>query len=1374
MAQLPFRVSGAIALTLQCSIASIFFGTTPEAIAQSITAAPDGIGTLITIDGNTYQIQGGTQAGANLFHSFQDFGLSNGEIANFLSNPGISNIFGRVVGGNASIIDGLIQANPNLYLMNPAGIVFGANAQLNVGGDFFATTADQICFEGGCFNSVGLNDYSALLGNPTTLGFLQNQPGSLINAGTLAVQKGKSIHLSGGTVVNLGQIAAPGGMTTIAAIPGERRVRLSEPGNLLSLDVSEGVLSDGINPLVLPELLAAAPDNLNAKVIDAPLGNVVLDGGIAAGQIDLYAAGQVTPSDPNLIQGETRVVRFSESGENSTQAVFIDRRADHPDDLLYGAAAGTVSQIIEKDEKGISVISEQLAVISDSVGELESVAIVAEGNEGNFWLGSQWIRAENIADYATQLQTWGEALTTNADLLLYSCFTALGATGEALVASIAEMTGADVAASTDVTGSVNYGGDWELEYSSVSGSIESGNPFAAGTLTAWDGKLAVYTVGTATQTALETAITSANGNGQFDTIYFAPGVTSITLTSALSTISEDLKITGNGINVTIERSSASGTPNFRIFDISATNATIQNLTIQNGSVSGTGGGVNHTGTGTLTLNNVNISNNTSTGDGGGISSSGVNATVVLNNSTVSGNSSGPGGGGIVMGMGSTLTVANSIIANNSASSSGGGINSDRTVTITNSTISGNVAKAGGGVKVQTGPLTITNSTISGNQATGTGSNDGAGGILVQGGDADIVNSTVSGNSAAKVGGGIEMDMGNVTLLNSTIAFNTAANQGGGVYFNSSEDHDIHNTIIANNTAASGSDIHANLSNSSVQHSLITSTSGVSGLTLSNGVNGNIIGQDPLLGPLQNNGGSTQTHALARNSPAVNAGNNDLAIDTNNAKLTIDQNGNFRIFDLSVDIGAYELQEITTINVSSCDANVSCTPLTPIALSTSESIGDVNWDVAAEATEIKISNAYAGLTDQDLEYLSIGQIQAILKDIEQQTGVKPALLYINFGSSTVTAQTPISELLVASRFTEQLMNPELAQAFPANPDDPLQLILVTAQGDPMIKQPSGITRDLVMGQARRLRRSLNRVSGGQRYLDPAQALYDWLIRPLDPELERLQIHNLSIIADEGARSLPFAALHDGQQFLVEQYSSGLMPSLSLIDNRYRPLNEPRILAMGASEFVNQGPLPAVPLELALITQQQPRPAQLNAQFTAANLSRQARDRNFQVLHLATHANFRAGAPDAAYVQLWGQEQLQLNSFRELRLYEEPPLELLILSACETAIGDVDAELGFAGASLQAGVKSVLASLWQVSDLGTLALMADFYDQLADPDVTIKAEALRQAQLALLRGEVNLQSGVLGNTPLPPELARYANTDLTHPYYWSGFTLVGSPW
>ncbi|NEO83858.1 MAG: CHAT domain-containing protein [Spirulina sp. SIO3F2] len=1360
--------------------------------AQSITAAPDGTGTIINHNGNTYEIHGGTQTGANLFHSFQDFGLSIGEIANFRSNPSISNILGRVIGGNSSIIDGLIQANPNLYLMNPAGIVFGANASLNVGGDFLATTADQICFEGGCFNAMGLNDYATLQGNPTTLSFLQNQPGGLINAGTLEVLKGKSIHLSGGTVVNLGQIAAVGGTATIAAIPGARRVRLNQPGRLLSLEVTEDVLIEGIEPLALPELLAVAPESLNTKVISAPLGNVMIAGVVEGEQIDLYAAGQVIPSNADLIQGDTRVVRFSASGENPDQAVFIDARAEHPEDLLFGAEAGTVAQIIERDENGVSVISDQLAVISESVEQLESVAIVAEGNEGNFWLGNQWIRNENIAEYAAQLQTWGNALTENADILLYSCFTALGATGEALIASIADITGADVAASVDVTGSGNYGGDWQLEHSTD--TIEANNPFTNKTVANWEGKLLTHTVDSLADdgsggTTLREAIAAASSND--DITFGVVGTVTLNGTQLSWNNSKDnLTIDGNG-------STVSGGNASRVFNITADNATLRNLTIQDGVVSGDGAAINRNGRGTLTLENVTITNNSASTRAGGIRNR--NGTVALINSSISNNSAGSGGGAIFNSPG-TVTLTDSTISGNSANGIGGGIWSNGTVTLSNSTVSDNTSNgtSGGGIFGNTGSVTLSNSTVSGNSVrqqggginvnsatltlnnstiSGNTASTNGGGIFSINAAVTLSNSTVSGNSANGNGGGIASIASTtgrvVTLSNATIALNTASGNGGGIYLQNALENAIANTIIANNVATgTGPDIQADLGSSTVQFSLLTDTAGISGLSLSNGTDGNIISQDPMLGPLQNNGGATQTHALLTGSPAINSGSNTLST------ATIDQTGNSRIVDNTVDIGTYESPETSTTSPTTttptvtpltCDVVEDCaednTSIDPTDETTSTATqGQSTFDTGVEEIEAEQVNDFGAFADASP--LTLKESQTVLKRIALETGVEPSLVYFQYVPSTI-AQTP--NPLIASANLDGL---QLSQNTAVNPLDQLQVVLVTPDGTPIIKRPLGATRAQVAPLVRRFKRRLHQQSDD--YLRPAQQLYDWLIRPLDPHLQALGIEHLSVIADTGLRSLPLAALHNGEQFLVEHYSAGMMPSLSLIDTRYRALNNPKILAMGAAEFNQHESLPAVPTELALITQGQSQPPLLNEAFTAANLQAQSRDRSFDILHLATHAVFRANAPDQAYVQLWGQESLQLENFRELKLYQEPALELLVLSACETALGSADAELGFAGASLQAGVKSVLASLWKVSDLGTMRLMTEFYTQLADPGVTIKAEALRQAQLGLLRGEATIQDDFLGTLPLPPELAQYQDTDLTHPYHWSAFTLVGSPW
>jgi CHAT domain-containing protein len=183
---------------------------------------------------------------------------------------------------------------------------------------------------------------------------------------------------------------------------------------------------------------------------------------------------------------------------------------------------------------------------------------------------------------------------------------------------------------------------------------------------------------------------------------------------------------------------------------------------------------------------------------------------------------------------------------------------------------------------------------------------------------------------------------------------------------------------------------------------------------------------------------------------------------------------------------------------------------------------------------------------------------------------------------------------------------------------------------------------------------------------------------------------------------------------------------------------------------------------------------NDQFTATNLVAQRQQQPFGILHLATHGEFKPGGPENSYIQ-FKNERLGFDRFRQLKL-NEPPVELMVLSACRTALGDEDAELGFAGSAARTGVKSVMGSLWYVSDEGTLSLMTSFYRNLQT--APIKAEALRQTQVAMLTGKVRLQGGKLisgnDNIDLPPSLLKLGNVSLTHPFYWSAFTIVGNPW
>ncbi|MEL6223913.1 MAG: filamentous hemagglutinin N-terminal domain-containing protein, partial [Cyanobacteria bacterium J06627_8] len=236
----------------------------------------------------------------NLFHSFEEFGLSTHQIATFLADPEIRNILGRVVGGHPSMIDGLIEvsgSDANLYLLNPAGIVFGPNSQLNVSGDFTATTATGIGFGDGWFDVGGDGDYSALVGDPTSFVFAVDEPGAIVNAGTLSVSTGSALTLLGGTVINTGTLTAPGGTITIAAIPGDRLVRIHQAGMLLSLDIAtldEGIPSNTARPAALPFTPLALPQLLTGDEVRSAT-SVRMN---ADGTVTLAGSGLGVPTQP--------------------------------------------------------------------------------------------------------------------------------------------------------------------------------------------------------------------------------------------------------------------------------------------------------------------------------------------------------------------------------------------------------------------------------------------------------------------------------------------------------------------------------------------------------------------------------------------------------------------------------------------------------------------------------------------------------------------------------------------------------------------------------------------------------------------------------------------------------------------------------------------------------------------------------------------------------------------------------------------------------------------------------------------------------------------------------------------------------------------
>ena len=434
-------------------------------------------------------------------------------------------------------------------------------------------------------------------------------------------------------------------------------------------------------------------------------------------------------------------------------------------------------------------------------------------------------------------------------------------------------------------------------------------------------------------------------------------------------------------------------------------------------------------------------------------------------------------------------------------------------------------------------------------------------------------------------------------------------------------------------------------------------------------------------------------------------------------------------------------------------------------------------------------------------MTLEQIQDELRNLSDRTGQEAALIYV------VARENEMELLLLppkASSSRDGLVEPTPEEAFPDNTKG-LQLKQEPKESDDVARvsysrdvanaknRRNGrlsrgtlvrytipdTSRETVVNALRDFRRTLTnpRFRFDDRYLESSQQLYEWIVAPLEPHLEELEIDTLLFSLGAGLRSMPLAALHDGDRFLVENYSLSLVPSFTLLDRSYQQISRERVLAMGASQFTDLPPLPAVPLELELVAgaiNQDSGQVFLNERFTQENLHQQRQAGSYDAIHFATHAAFQSGTPSNSYIQFW-DDSVQLNEFPNLHLHD-PPVNLLVLSACQTAVGDRDAELGFSGLAVYSGARSVIASLWSVSDEGTLGLMGSLYHHLGT--APIKAEAIAQAQRDMIAGTVRLAEGELQmgdrSVPLTPELGRLGNVDLSHPYYWSGFTTVGSPW
>ncbi len=377
-------------------------------------------------------------------------------------------------------------------------------------------------------------------------------------------------------------------------------------------------------------------------------------------------------------------------------------------------------------------------------------------------------------------------------------------------------------------------------------------------------------------------------------------------------------------------------------------------------------------------------------------------------------------------------------------------------------------------------------------------------------------------------------------------------------------------------------------------------------------------------------------------------------------------------------------------------------------------------------------------------------QSSQKNLKQARDVVEALQVAeleNLLRCNLQAASPVS--------IERGSDPTAAVIYPIILENRIEVIL-SLSGQPLRHYSHSLPQEQnIEDLLQTLRQSIQAPdSAGPGFLKSSQLLYDWLLKPVEADLNKSGVKTLVFVLDGALRQIPMAALHDGKQFLIEKYAVALSPSLQLLQPRPLPDMQLKVLAAGISQKIpgfNAPALPEVKDELAQISQVTTSVVLRDQEFTRTALESEINQQPFSVVHLATHGQFSSN-PEQTYIRAW-DERINVNQLRNLLQTRESittnVIELLVLSACDTASSDRRSALGLAGVAVRAGARSTLASLWQVSDDSTAFLMENFYKKLSkSSNSTItKAQALQSAQLEILHKH-------------------------PAPFQWAGFVLVGN--
>ncbi len=483
------------------------------------------------------------------------------------------------------------------------------------------------------------------------------------------------------------------------------------------------------------------------------------------------------------------------------EIVFIDTSVEGYETLLLGINPSAEAILLDATRDGMEQIAEILGQRSD----IDAVHIISHGSQAVLQFGTGHLTLDSMnGKYADELAIIQRALTADADFLIYGCNFGRDNEGQQATSLLAKLTGADIAASNDLTGSADQDGDWNLEL--ATGAIETSIAFNEHAQQNFANVLATVTVDTTTDLldggdtssitnliatpgtdgiSLREAIQAANNTAGADTVTFTgSGTYQLTITGTSEDaavrgdldITDDLTLTGNGAATTI----IDGNNDDRIFHIrNSATVTISGITIQNGVETGSGGaGVRVEASSTLNLSDTTVTNNDGTGGDGGAAH--VHGTLHLDRVLVSNNSADAGGGIYYHGAdGGSLT--NVTLSGNTVTGNGGGLWTDTAISVSNSTITLNNANNGGGIFTNGATVTISNTIVSDNTATssntdavGAFSSNGSNLIETIGGATGFVGGDLTGASANLVG---LADNGGPTQTHALLTGNAAINAG---------------------------------------------------------------------------------------------------------------------------------------------------------------------------------------------------------------------------------------------------------------------------------------------------------------------------------------------------------------------------------------------------------------------------------------------------------------------------------------------------------------------------------------------------------------------------------------------------------------------